>query len=111
MILCVPLIYLHSKYLLFCFFVVVVHLGIPGHVVFANASRQIFNFRLDGSVPADSDIVLAEMKIYQDRANDVVFYHSLNHTHRHRLPTSARVSLHHVTNKDGVREASLADER
>lgn len=88
-----------------------VHLGIPGHVVFANASRQMFNFRLDGSVPADSDIVLAEMKIYQDRANDVVFYHSLNHTHRHRLPTSARVSLHHVTNKDGVREASLADER
>ncbi|KAJ8045415.1 Left-right determination factor 2 [Holothuria leucospilota] len=84
--------------------------GIPGQVLFANATRQMFKFQLEHRVPPDSDIVLAEMKIYQDRANDAVFFNPSNHSHRHH-PTSARVSLHQMLDVNGITEAVFADER
>ena len=67
--------------------------GIRGRVVSASQSRHVYTFDMS-SLPAGSEVMMAELRIYKELPNHSI--HKPNATHRHGV-TGGLTSLHQVT--------------
>ncbi|KAJ6666864.1 hypothetical protein lerEdw1_018866 [Lerista edwardsae] len=81
---------------------------IPGHILYSDTTRQNLIFDMEGRIPDNSEVTMAELKLFKK---------PLERTHlprrqSHRPVTNARVSVYWVQPQDnGTNRTSLIDSR
>ncbi|XP_038079143.1 left-right determination factor 1-like [Patiria miniata] len=79
--------------------------GIRGSVMLATQTRHAYTFDLT-SIPAGSEVMMAELRIYKELPNQSI--HKANTTHHHQV-RGALVSIHQVTPNVPQEEGSISD--
>ncbi|XP_075450836.1 left-right determination factor 1 [Ascaphus truei] len=81
---------------------------ISGEVLYSDTSRQTLAFDMEARIPENSEVTMAELKLFKKPPNRM----SLPDRRFHRPVNNARVSVYHVEiMKDGTNKTSLVDSR
>ena len=90
----------------FCFFPTLT--DISGEFIYSDASRQRIVFDMNARIPANSEVTMAELKLYKIAQRK----HSMKEKKNHRPVNNARVSIYWVdVVENGSNRTSVVDSR
>lgn len=81
---------------------------IAGEVLYSDTTRQNLVFDMEGRIPENSEVTMAELKLFKKPLNRT----NIPYKQSHRPVTNARVSVYWVQcQADGTNRTSLIDSR